>query len=137
MKKFFSTQPIWYDGGLFVVRLILGIFMVYHGWEIFDRKLMDGYVTGDMLKNGPDPAFMAYLGKGAELVGGILLVFGWLTRLGALIVIFTMGYISFFVGNGIIWYNDQHPFMFVVLGLLFLFTGPGRYSIDAVLESKK
>ena len=90
MKKFFSTQPIWYDEGLFVVRLILGLFMVYHGWEIFDKTLMDGYVNGDMLKNGPSPAFMAYLGKGAELVGGIMLVFGWLTRVAALIIVLTM-----------------------------------------------
>lgn len=137
MKKFFSTQPIWYDGGLFVVRLIFGLFMVYHGFEIFNQELMDGYVNGDMLKNGPSPAFMAYLGKGAELVGGILLTVGWLTRLGALIVIFTMAYIAFIVGNGIVWYNDQHPFMFVLMGLAFLFTGPGRYSVDGALESKR
>ena len=134
MKKFFSTQPIWYDGGLFVVRLILGIFMTYHGWEIFDKVKMNEYAGWDTFKN---QAFMAYLGKGAELVGGIMLIVGWWTRLAALIVIFTMAYIAFFVGNGIIWYNDQHPFMFVLLGLVFIFTGPGRYSIDAVLESKK
>ena len=134
MKKFFSTQPIWYDGGLFVVRLILGIFMTYHGWEIFDKVKMNEYAAWDTFKN---QAFMAYLGKGAELVGGIMLIFGWWTRLAALIVIFTMAYIAFFVGNGIIWYNDQHPFLFVLLGLVFIFTGPGRYSIDAMLESKK
>lgn len=136
MKKFFSTQPIWYDGGLFLVRLILGLFMVYHGWEVFDKTKMDEYATWDQLKNTGAAEFMAYFGKAAELVGGIMLVFGWLTRLGALIIIFTMAYIAFFVGNGIIWYNDQPPFMFVVLGLLFLFTGPGRYSVDALLEKK-
>lgn len=80
---------------------------------------------------------MAYLGKGAELVGGVMLIVGWWTRLAALIVIFTMAYIAFFIGNGIIWYNDQHPFMFVLLGLVFIFTGPGRYSMDALLETKK
>lgn len=134
MKKFFSTQPIWYDGGLFVVRLTLGIFMVYHGWEIFDRKLMDGYVARDIWKN---QSFMPYLGKGAELIGGVMMAFGWLTRVAALIIAFTMAYVAFVAGTGIIWYNDQHPFMFVLLGLVFIFTGPGRYSVDAVLESKK
>lgn len=131
MKKFFSTQPIWYDGGLFVVRLILGIFMVYHGWEIFDKVKMNEYAGWDTFKNS---AYMAYLGKGAELVGGIMLIFGWLTRLAALIVIFTMAYIAFFVGNGIIWYNDQHPFLFVLLALVFIFTGPGKYSLDAARD---
>lgn len=137
MKKFFSTQPIWYDGGLFAVRLILGVFMVYHGWEVFDKPLMDKYATWDQFKNGPSPVFMVYLGKVAELVGGILLILGWLTRLAALIVIVTMAYIAFFVGKGIVWYDDQHPFLFVLLALMFLFTGPGRYSLDAVMEQKR
>jgi putative oxidoreductase len=137
MKKFFSTQPIWYDGGLFIVRLILGIFMAYHGWEVFDKAKMEEYTTWEAFKNDASPVFMVYLGKGAELVGGILLILGWLTRVGALIIIFTMAYIAFFVGNGIVWYNDQHPFMFVLCALAFLFTGPGRYSLDAALERKK
>lgn len=50
MKKFFSTEPIWYDGGLFVVRLILGIFMTYHGWEIFDKVKMNEYAGWDTFK---------------------------------------------------------------------------------------
>lgn len=133
MKKFFSTQPVWYDGGLFVVRLILGLFMVYHGWEIFDDNKMNEYAGWDSFKN---QSFMAYLGKGAELIGGAMMVFGWLTRLAALIIAGTMAYIAFFVGNGIIWYNDQHPFMFVVLALVFIFTGPGRYSVDALIHRK-
>jgi putative oxidoreductase len=134
MKKFFSTQPIMYNGGLFIVRLILGIFMVYHGWEIFSEEKMSAYMPWDQFKNAQ---WLAYLGKGAELVGGILMAIGWLTRLAALIIAGTMAYIAFFVGNGIVWYNDQHPFMFVLLALVFLFTGPGRYSVDAALERKK
>lgn len=134
MKKFFSTQPIWFDGGLFVVRLILGIFMIYHGWEIFSEAKMNEYKPWPQFKEN---LWLIYLGKGAELVGGILMVLGWLTRLAALIIAFTMAYIAFFVGNGIIWYNDQHPFMFVLLALVFIFTGPGCYSLDAALERKK
>ena len=136
MKKFFSIQPIWYDGGLFVVRLILGIFMVYHGWEVFDKAKMAEYATWPQFKNTGAPEFMAYLGKTAELVGGILMVLGWWTRLAAIIIAGTMAYVAFFVGDGIVWYNDQHPFMFVVLALVFIFTGPGRYSLDAARELK-
>jgi putative oxidoreductase len=65
-----------------------------------------------------------------------MMTLGWLTRPAAIIIACTMAYISFFVGNGIVWYNDQHPFMFVLLALLFLFTGPGKYSVDAILEKK-
>jgi uncharacterized membrane protein YphA (DoxX/SURF4 family) len=136
MKKFFSTQPMLFDGGLFLVRLILGFFMVYHGWEVFDKVKMADYASWDTFKNGSSPVFLVYLGKIAELVGGILLMLGLLTRLGALMIIFTMGYIALFVGHGKIWYEDQHPFMFVLLGLVFIFTGPGRFSLDAALSKK-
>lgn len=133
MKKFFSTQPIALNGGLLVVRVVLGLFMVYHGWEIFSEAKMNEYAPWDQFK---DKVWLAYLGKGAELVGGIMMIFGWFTRLAAIIIACTMAYISFFVGNGIIWYNDQHPFMFVLLAFVFLFTGPGRYSVDAALEKR-
>jgi putative oxidoreductase len=136
MNKFFATQPIWYEPGLFLVRLTIGIFMVYHGLEVFDAATMKNYTTWDSIKNGPSPLFMVYLGKGAELVCGILLIFGWLTRIGALIMIFTMAYIVFIMGEGRIWYQEQHPFMFVLMGLVFFFTGPGKYSLDAVISKK-
>jgi len=48
-----------------------------------------------------------------------------------------MLYISLFVGTGKIWYQDQHPFLFVLLALVFFFTGPGKYSIDHILFTKK
>ena len=71
-----------------------------------------------------------YAGKAAELVAGILLTLGLFTRLGALICIGTLAYITFILGHGKFWYEDQHPFMFVLFGLLFLFSGPGAWSLD-------
>lgn len=94
----------------------------YAKWESF--KEMNGIV-------------MVYLGKGAELVAGILLLLGLLTRFGALICIFTFLYIVFFIGGGKFWYQDQHPFMFALFGLLYFFTGAGAWSIDGILFKKK
>lgn len=136
MNKFFSTQPVWLSEGLFLVRIVLGFFMAYHGWEVFDAAKMKEYAAWDTFKNSASPAFMVYLGKSAELVGGILLMLGLFTRAGALIIAITMAYIAFFVGNGKVWYEDQHPFMFVLLALVFVFTGPGRFSLDARLFRK-
>ena len=136
MNKIFSIQPVWLSEGLFLVRIVLGFFMAYHGWEVFDEAKMKEYAAWDSFKNSASPAFMVYLGKAAELVGGILLMLGLFTRVGALIIAVTMAYIAFFVGNGKIWYEDQHPFMFVLLALVFVFTGPGRFSLDAQLFKK-
>jgi putative oxidoreductase len=77
-----------------------------------------------------------YAGKSAELLSGIFLFAGFFTRLGAVIVVGTFLYITFFVGHGKFWYEDQHPFMFVLFGLLFIFTGPGAYSLDGWIGKK-
>ena len=137
MKRIFSASPLWQDNGLLFIRIIVGIFMIYHGWEVFDAAKMNEYKTWDVFKASPSPAIMVYAGKTAELVAGFLFVFGFLTRIACLVLIFTMAYISFFVGKGEIWYGDQHPFLFVLLGLVFFFTGGGRISLDWIVFNKK
>ena len=136
MKKFFSSSPVWQNTGLALIRIIVGLFMIYHGWEMFDTELMNKYLEWDMFKN-PSAKTMIYAGKVAELIAGILLVLGLFTRIAAILVIGTLGYIAFFVGNGKVWADAQHPFLFVLLGLLFFFTGPGKYSLDHVLFNRK
>ncbi len=39
----------------------------------------------------------------------------------------------FFVGHGKIWYEDQHPFLFVLLAFVFFFIGGGKWSVDYLL----
>jgi uncharacterized membrane protein YphA (DoxX/SURF4 family) len=47
-----------------------------------------------------------------------------------------MCYLVFFLGKGNIWYDDQHPFLFVLLALVFFFTGGGRISVENLLFKK-
>ena len=136
MNILFSTTPWWRESGLAILRLVVGFFMIYHGYEVFDPEKMKGYLDWDMFKDSSSGKFMVYAGKAAEFVGGILLFIGLFTKIAALILIFTMAYIAFFVGNGKIWYEDQHPFLFVLLGLVFIFCGPGKWSVDKVIERK-
>ena len=55
---------------------------------------------------------------------------GLFTRASALIIIGTMAYISFFIGHGKVWYEDQHPFMFVLIALIYVVMGGGKWSLD-------
>jgi putative oxidoreductase len=80
---------------------------------------------------------MVYIGKSTELLSGVLIFVGLFTRVGALLVMGTLSYVTFFVGQGRFWYEEQHPFMFVLFGLLLLFTGPGAWSVDALIFKKK
>ncbi len=132
MKKLFSSLPLMPEQGLALVRIIFGALMVYHGKEVFEPELMKEYANWDSI-SGSSGLLMVYLGKGSEFVAGLLLLFGLFTRLASLMTMGTMLYITFFVGGGRFWYEDQHPFMFALFGLLFLFTGPGAFNLQEVI----
>ena len=136
VKYFFSYSPLYQQAGISVIRIIVGLFMVYHGWEVFDSEIMKGYTAQEAFKRYSSSLPMIYMGKAAELISGLLLTFGFLTKVAATILMFTMLYIAFFVGNGKIWYEDQHPFLFVLLALVFFFTGPGKWSVDYLRFNK-
>ena len=105
MKRFFSSAPLWQTAGLTLIRCTLGTFLIYHGWEIFTESLMNEYLKWDAFKD-PSGKFLLYAGKAGELIAGILFVLGLFTRIASLLTIGVMGYISLFLGNGIIWQND-------------------------------
>ncbi len=130
-----NSQPYNPAGVIGLLRIVIGLLMVYHGQEVFQPVLMQEYTKWETFQ-GATGVYLVYAGKVSELVAGILLTLGLLTRVGALLLIGTLAYISFFVGNGRVWYEDQHPFLFVLFGVLFLFYGPGSWSLDAKLFRK-
>jgi len=136
MNPFFSPAPVSLNKGVAVIRIIVGALLIYHGQEVFNPELMRGYAEWDTFK-GSAANFIVYAGKSSELIAGLLLFAGFLTRIGAVLTIGTLAYITFFIGHGKFWYEDQHPFLFVLLGLFFLFTGPGAWSVDEYIFKKK
>lgn len=136
MNKFFSPSPIVLHQGIALVRIIVGALIVYHGQEVFNPQLMSEYANWDTFDKS-NARLMVYVGKSSEFIAGISLLLGLFTRLGSLLTVGTLSYITFFVGSGKFWYEDQHPFMFVLFGVLFLFTGPGAWSLDALIFNKQ
>lgn len=133
MKKLLSPNPIAVNSGIAFIRIVTGIFLIYHGWEVFNSATMQEYVKSEMFKTSNYPLLMPYLGKSSEFIAGALLVLGLFTRVACIIIICTFIYITFFIGSGKFWYDDQHPFMFVLMGLTLFFTGPGSLSLDRKL----
>ena len=134
MNRFFSSKPIWQNNGTALVRIVIGAFLIYHGKEIFESAKMQEYLKWDEFKSS---SFLPYLGKGAEFVAGILLLPGLLTRAASLIMIGTFIYITFFVGKGDFWMDDQYPFLFAMFGFVFLFTGPGSFALDNLIFKRR
>ena len=136
MNKLFSSSPVLQKQGLVGIRIITGLLMAYHGLEVFDSAKINEYAQWDAIKNMPAPLFMAYLGKGLELVTGLCFVLGLFTRVAAIAMAINMLFICFKIGNGKFWYDDQHPFLFVLLAMVFFFTGPVALSVDNIWLDK-
>jgi putative oxidoreductase len=136
MNRLLSSNTIWGNQTLGIIRIIVGLLTIYHGHEVFRPELMRSYTEWDIFK-GSGGLMKVYSGKSAELLAGISLALGLFTRLGGLMLAGTLGFITFVVGHGKFWYEDQHPFMFVLFGVLFFMMGPGAYSLDSLRNKKQ
>jgi putative oxidoreductase len=116
------------------LRLMVGSFLIYHGIEVFDSAKMDGYAGWMPRFRLLSPSQIAYAGKAAELVTGILLTLGLFVRPASAAIIAVFLFITFRLGEGRIYMEEQHPFMFVLFGILFLVAGGGKWSIDKYLQ---
>lgn len=124
----------WKENGLFVLRVITGLMMFYHGLEVFKPDTMNSYQEWEVIKNLPFPVLLTYSGKVIELVTGIFIALGLFTRISAVIMAGNMLFICFYIGNGKFWYEDQHAFLFAVLAMVFFFTGSVKYGLDSYFK---
>lgn len=129
-------QRIFQQGNLHLalalIRLWVGAMMAYHGWQ----KMSDGgvmFVQNVSQKMGY-PEFLAWCAIGAELVGGILLAIGFLTRPAALFIVITMAVAVFGVHMNDPWGKKEFALAYLIPALAFFISGGGNYSVDARLE---
>lgn len=90
----------------------------------------------------PFPEFNAYLSGGVECVGGLCLLLGFASRLVSIPLIITMGvaYMTAHFDAVKNIYEDpqnfinQAPFNYLLTSLIIFIFGPGRISIDYILQ---
>ena len=95
------------------------------------------YMEWDIIKSLPAPETFLYIGKGLEFATGICFVLGLFTRIAAIFMAIDMLFICFKVGGGKFWYEDQYPFLFAMIAVVFFFIGPVKWSLDKLWFSKK
>jgi putative oxidoreductase len=128
-----STQSLF----LLVVRLYWGWQLAQNGWgKLHNLANVTGFFASlGLPAPGPTAVFVASF----ELVGGILLAAGFLSRIVALgiVVDMVMAYLtadreallSFFSDPGKFYVADPYTFLFA--GIFVLVFGPGIFSLDA------
>lgn len=129
------------DLGLLLLRVVLGVVLAAHGAQ----KLFGwfgGYGlagTGGFLESmGFRPGkVQAFLAGSAELGGGVLLALGLATPLAAVLLVSVMlvATVSVHWAKGLFVTNNGYEYNLViaVAALAVAFTGPGAFSLDAVL----
>jgi putative oxidoreductase len=138
-----SVNPINSDLGLLLIRLIIGFLMAFVGYEKFSH--FDEMAASDFWANnvnflGMKGAVPLALTIFAELFCSVFLILGLFTRFSLAVLAFCMGYIFLVIFPGSLLENGENGFKFndafvyfvVYLGLLF--TGPGKYSIDSLFK---
>jgi putative oxidoreductase len=133
-----------HDLGLLLVRLILGIVLMFHGSQKlfgwFDGPGMEGFTEYLTKLDIPMPEASAYLSAITEFAGGALLVLGLLTRLVAVPVVVNMLVAvvavhahEFAAAKG----GMEYALMLCVVALAIVFTCAGRFSLDGCLWGEK
>lgn len=126
--------------GLFLLRLVLaGIFGIRGVQHFLERQTTTDVIAGTYI---PEPSIMALVLAAAEVLIAIALVFGLATRfagagiaiiaVSALVFVF-WGYTSPFVA-GQFGFVGEYELLLATVGLLLVFLGAGRWSIDANLR---
>lgn len=140
-SKMFNTSNNALHVALLIVRIGFGIIFMLHGWP----KITGGVDTwsgigGAMAVTGLDfaPAFWGFMASLAEFGGGLLLVFGFLTRPAAALMLITM-LVAILMhsaqGDGLT--TILHPLKGLVVFIALLYSGAGKYSLDRRFARKR
>ncbi|WP_349410166.1 DoxX family protein [Pseudalkalibacillus sp. SCS-8] len=128
------------DIALLLLRVVFGVTFAAHGTQkLFGWFGGHGLAgTGGFFESiGIKPGYtMALIAGAGELIGGLLIAFGFLTQLGAVLMIVPMivaimkvhGKNGYWISEGGIEYNIAIIAVAIAIGL----AGPGMYSLDAI-----
>lgn len=135
MKKLFNTN--FNHGGvhfmLLVVRVVIAGCMLYHGYPKFQQLIAGGEIKfADPIGIGTTASFV--LTVFSEFFCSLLLLFGLATRLATIPLIISMLVIILIVHGPDTFDIKELAVHYLLVYLLLLVAGPGKYSIDRLIS---
>lgn len=120
--------------GMLVLRVVVGLTFAVHGWQKFNEFTIAGTQASFRAMGVPLADIAAPGVATLELVGGIAIILGVLTRVFAALLIFDMLGAMFIVHrpNGFFVTNNGIELVLLLAAacLMFVLAGAGRYSVD-------
>jgi putative oxidoreductase len=125
------------DAGKLILRLGFGVLFLLHGIH----KLMNHpgsleWISSQLVENGL-PAWLAWGVYAGEVVAPIMIILGLYARMGALLTTITMIFAIYLAHANELLQMTEHggwalelQGMFLLVSLVILFVGPGRFSAN-------
>ena len=130
IKQFFRQH----DLGLFLLRVAVGVIMIIHGVPKFlgGTEILKE-VGSAMVNLGVTyvPVFWGFMAAFSEVLGGLLLIVGFLFRPACFLLGFTMviaTLLNYSIENS--FRSVAHPLTMTFLFFSLIFIGPGRWSLQ-------
>jgi putative oxidoreductase len=129
------------NSGIGLIRIVIGIVFMMHGSQklfgLFGGGGLEG-TAGYMASIGIEPSYlMALLAGSGEFFGGLLLLLGLFTRLGALAttIVCLVALFTVHISNGFFMSNNGFEYVLVLLiaSISMFLVGGGNYSVDRKL----
>ncbi|WP_166242830.1 DoxX family protein [Paenibacillus turpanensis] len=128
--------------GILIIRVIIGLLFIGHGVQKlfgwfggYGLKGTGGWMESIGMKPG---VAMAFAAGASELVGGLLFAAGWLTGLGAALIVATMliAIVKVHGANGLWATSNGYEYHLVLIAAVIgvALVGAGDFSIDAWLR---
>ena len=129
-------HPRWLD----VIRICLGIFMCYKGFELLNNiNLLTNTLNDKLSFSGFALSLLSHYIVFAHFAGGFLLAIGLLTRVACIVQIpVLLGAVFFVNSTGGLFGRPSELFLSIVVLLLlifFLIVGNGAWSVDKMLTN--
>lgn len=130
--------------GLFLLRLITAGIMFVHGVQhLVNMTATQNFIDSSTVL--PEPQIMAWVLGVGEILIGVALLFGFLTRVAGFFLAVLGG-----MALGFVMWGSVNPFqadtpgftgelelLLLGVGLLFLFVGSGRWAIDGAMRTRR
>ena len=123
------SYPAYTDVGLLLIRIGLAIVFIVHGLQ----KWQNLQATGQFFSSLALPSIFVYLVALTELVGGVMVLFGWLARLSsfALVVVMFFAIVLVKWPMGLVG-GYELELVLLLMALALVVAGPGKYRLRVV-----
>lgn len=146
-------QDITSSIGLLILRLVMGGYLITHGWSKLEMMLAGNFDTfADPIGLGSGPSLVLVVV--AEVFCSVLVMLGLVTRIAAVPVVIAMavaaiavhgsdpwtmggGAALFKAGEAESWASREPALLYLSAFLTLIFTGAGKISLDALIWPRR